>query len=128
MSRKTKGKAAVTVTEVTEGTDDELLPVSSGDAAERETGIARKVAAAELEAAEAGPDEASAALVTHTLRTQGVRPVSADQPGGTTCPECGQPLIIAPRGGKQYVVCYAAIGEEGACWYHREMPPKEKAK
>lgn len=94
---------------------------------EREELVARTVAAAELMAAEPGPDPDSEALMTSTLRSQGVRPVSSDQDGGVKCPECGTPLVIAPKGGKRYIVCYAALGGEGACWYHRELP-KEKAK
>ncbi|MES2459491.1 MAG: hypothetical protein V4671_02850 [Armatimonadota bacterium] len=102
--------------------------IDTQTANDREELTARTVAAAELAAAEPGPDEASTALMTSTLRSQGVRPVSSDQEGSVTCPECGTPLVIAPKSGKQYIVCYSALGGEGGCWYHRELPAKKKEK
>ena len=89
-----------------------------------ETTILKTVAAAELEALDPGPDPDSAALMTSDLRSRGVKPVRANNPGGVACPECGQPLVIAPVSGKDYVVCFAALAGDGACSFYREMPKK----
>jgi hypothetical protein len=86
----------------------------------RERLVARTVAAAELMAAEPMPDPVSAAVMDTPMRVQGVRPVPSDLAGGVTCPECGAPLVIAPKNGRDYVVCYAALGSDGGCWYSRE--------
>jgi hypothetical protein len=70
------------------------------------------------------PDEDSAALMPSTLGSQDVPPVSEEHSGPVKCPECGTPLVIAPRNGSNYVVGYGALGSEGCCWYSRGLTAK----
>ena len=109
-------------------TDSRLDSLEMESEEEHEALLLQTVTTTELESLETGPDPESAALMTPTLRAQGIRPVSENQAKGVTCPECGKPLVIAPRSGKDYIVCFEALKGEDACWYHRELPAQAKAK